>query len=134
MAEKDPNRLKAILDEEAESLARLIKQTLLHSLDDAPQDVVENDRLARVWLADRMVDAARLNRGRVAATAEMAQERVGEVARALGQKTAGNGRNKAPEWLAIRDAQRAADLAGVEVTIQARGLSYSLTPRPWEAV
>lgn len=117
----------SLLQAEAERMGQLIVELL--SDVDMPQNVSDDPNLAAVWLADRMIDVAKINRGRVAADAELAQNRIADISSAMGEPNSSNARRKAPEWAQIRDAQRAADLAQVNVPVRIRGLTYTASPR-----
>lgn len=121
-----------LLRQEAERLGELAVR-LLEELE-TPQELGDDPHLTSVWLADRMIDVARVNIARAAAEAELADERIGDIALAMGEANTSNARRRVPEWARIRDSQRAADLAGVHVTIRSRGLSYTLEPRAEESL
>lgn len=118
---------QSLLQAEAERMSQLIVELL--SDVDMPQDVSDDPNLAAVWLADRIIDVAKVNRGRAAAEAELAQNRIADISAAMSEPNSSNARRKAPEWSQIRDAQRAADLAKVDVPVHAHGLTYMTSPR-----
>lgn len=86
-----------------------------------------DQRLLRVWLSDLMIEAATLNRDREAGLAEVEGLSVRDISAALGQQ-ASNGRAKAKHWREFAEARKAANLAGVPVSVDAGRFRFEMDP------
>lgn len=82
----------------------------------------------RVWLADLLIEAAQVNRDRVAAQAQYAGESVGTIAAAMGQANTSNARRRAPHWRTFYEATKAAALAEKSIPVEAGRFNVTVDP------
>lgn len=114
-------------DEGLDTLERLV----IKAMDSVPPHLEERyGRAVRVWLADLLVEAAEVLRDQEAADAEVAGVPMQVISGALGYGNSSNARRKARHWKAFADARRAADIAGVDVPVDAGRIRRVVTPRP----
>jgi hypothetical protein len=104
---------------------------VIRAMDELPPEYEEQAGgwAVRVWLSELLIEAAQINRDRVAAQAQAAGETVGVIAAAMGQPNTSNARRRAPYWRAFYEATKAADLARTPVPVEAGRFLVHVDPQ-----